>query len=342
MSTSSNQTNPISTAIVPYNPNLPHVSIKAYLESVTSEVARRSIESAKYESHHFSQIASHFTERSFGRIITTSIIPPKGLKTDPYIDIEIFATATGDENPPIIIFSHGVGEPGNYRSTLEELASKGYTVLILTHPSSAEDPNWLTREQAEAGSDELANVMANNIQYVLSQVRKGALKIPGDRNRIILMGHSLGGAASIMVSRSDQNISGCVNLDGGLKGSAKKGNAKTDKVNQPLLMIVGDHEKRLKMELSELQQNPKGKEQEIQDKKLDIQVVQEWETLRSNSPNSFIQVIPAAEHMYFTDQPFRYYPPEVEITAKKVSDAMRAHTTVSQEVLKFLGFCLSR
>ena len=234
-----------------------------------------------------------------------------------------------------------MGEPGNYRSTLEKLASQGYTVLSVTHPSSAKDPKWLTREQAVVGSDELAPVMANNIQYVVHEVRNGALNIPGDPNRIILMGHSLGGAASIMVSRSDQKISGCVNLDGGLKGSAKTGNAKTDEVTQPLLMIVGDHEKRLRMELSELEQNPKGKEKEIQDKKLDIQDVQEWETLRRNSPNSYKQVIPDAAHMYFTDQPFRYSSPE-EITAKKVSDAMRAHSIVNQEVLRFLGFCFSR
>ena len=168
--------NPIPTAVVPYNLSLPHVFGKEHLEAVTNEVARRSLESAKYEARRCSSVASNFTERNFVRMTGASIIPPKSLKTDPRIGIEIFAAATGDEKPPIIIFSHGVGEPGNYRSILKELASRGYTVLSLIHPSSAEDPNWDTRERAEAGSDVLADIMANNIQYVLKEVRNGALK----------------------------------------------------------------------------------------------------------------------------------------------------------------------
>ena len=133
-----------------------------------------------------------------------------------------------------------------------------------------------------------------------------------------------------MVSRSDLSILGCVTLDGSLKD-----NTKTDRVTQPLLMITGDYHDLIR----KFEQSTKDEDRENAKRMSGYE--EEYETLCHHSPNSYKQVIPDAEHMYFTDQPFRYYHPE-DITAKKVSDAMRAHSTVSQEVLKFLGSCLSR
>lgn len=52
-----------STVIVPYNPNLPHISIKSYLESVTDEVFRRSIESSKIETRCLSPLGQNWKER---------------------------------------------------------------------------------------------------------------------------------------------------------------------------------------------------------------------------------------------------------------------------------------
>ena len=323
MASAPNSANTIFTAIVPYNLSLPHVSVKAYLESVV----RRSLESAKYETRRCSPIASNFTERNFVRMTSTSIIPPKSLKTDPRIGIEIFAAATGDEKPPIIIFSHGLGQPGNYRTILDELAEHGYTVLSLTHPSSYEDEDFVTSEQGEAREEELAAVMAKNIQYVLNEIRKGALKIPGDPNRIIIMGHSLGGAASIMVSRSDSAaISGCVNLDGSLHGHAKTGGLK-----QPLLMMTGDYRELIREREQSL------KEDDRKDAKRMNRYKEEYETLRRNSRYSNIVMIEKAGHMDFTDQPLR----ECLAGEKSLSDAMRVHTIVSREVFKILGLCLS-
>lgn len=315
------------TAVVLYDPTLPHISMKAHLESVCNEVARRSLERAKYAAKHFSQIATNFTGRNIVCITSASLNPPKSLKTDPCIDIEIFAAATDDENPPILIFSHGFGQPGKYRPFLGELASHGYTVLSLTHPSSAEDEEWASLEQAEARTDELAAVMVKNIQYVLNRVRNGALKITGDPNRIILMGHSLGGAASIMVSRSDPAILGCVNLDGSLKGGAEK----TDALPQPLLMLIGDYQKKI----GEDEQHPDAEMRRFA--KFERQWQEEYETLHRNSPHSDKQVIQGAVHMDFTDQPFRDY----LVGEKSLSDAMRVHTIASREILKFIRFCLS-
>ncbi len=50
-----------------------------------------------------------------------------------------------------------------------------------------------------------------------------------------------------MVSRIDPKISGCVNLDGSLHGSTK-----TDGLPQPLLLLIGDYQKKI----SEDEQHP--------------------------------------------------------------------------------------
>jgi hypothetical protein len=43
-----------STALVVYDPTLPHVSLKSHLEAAGDKVIKRSFEVAKYESEHFS------------------------------------------------------------------------------------------------------------------------------------------------------------------------------------------------------------------------------------------------------------------------------------------------
>lgn len=236
MTSSSNPVPPISTALVPYDSTLPHISMGSHLERVTDEAYRRSFELAKHEASYFPQITSNFTGRNFVCLSSAHLTPPKGLKTDPSIDIEIFAATPGDRKPPVLIFSHGYTTlPAKYRPLLGELASHGYTVLSLTHPSSVEEKHGLKPMEEIAYTEQLAATMANNIQYVLDRVRGGALKDLGDPNRIILAGHSVGGAASIMVSRIDPAIAGCINLDGFLKGTNR-----TDGLAQPLLMITGD------------------------------------------------------------------------------------------------------
>lgn len=52
--TSSNPIPPISTALVPYDPTLPHVSLKAHLENVADKAIKSSFEIAKFESRHLS------------------------------------------------------------------------------------------------------------------------------------------------------------------------------------------------------------------------------------------------------------------------------------------------
>lgn len=54
MTSSSNPVPPISTALVPYDPTLPHVSLKAHLEAAADKAVSHSLEVAKFESQHLS------------------------------------------------------------------------------------------------------------------------------------------------------------------------------------------------------------------------------------------------------------------------------------------------
>jgi len=113
-----------STALVPYNPTLPHISLGSHLERVTDEAYRHSLELAKYAASHFPQVPPKiFTGRNFEHF-SVSLNTPRCLTTDSSIDIEVFAAAPGDHKPPVLIFSHGYTTPPiKYRPLLGELAS---------------------------------------------------------------------------------------------------------------------------------------------------------------------------------------------------------------------------
>lgn len=315
-----------STALIPYDPTLPHISVQTRLNLMCDRVATRSLENAKYAANHFPQVPPRvFTGRDFVHF-NTSLNTPRCLRTDATIGVEIFAATPGNSKPPVVIFSHGYTTlPARYRPLLGELASHGYTILSLTHSSSIEERQGLKLMEEIAYTDQLAATMANNIQYVLTRVRSGALKDLGDPNRIVLAGHSVGGAASIMVSRGDPAILGCINLDGFLKGANR-----TDGIVQPLLMITGDTDS-YKHSFEEDLQHP---EKDVRDYiEASLQSLEEYEILNRSSAHSEIMSVPGAGHMDFTDQPFQEY----FAGNKTVSEAMRVHALVSQKVLKFMS-----
>lgn len=321
-----------SMAIVPLQPRKSSEEfLRSSVKRTSALVAQRSLESAKYAANIFPQISSNFTGRIFFQITRAALSPPEDFKTDSCIGLEIFAAAPSKHKPPILIFSHGYGEPFKYKPLLGELASHGYTVLSLTHPSSFKDlTDGLCLAEVTELMEKVAIVMANNIRYILGEVRTGVLKNLGDSEKIILIGHSLGGASSIMVSRTDRKISGCVNLDGALTGKAK-----TDGLQQPLLMMIGDYQKMIEG----LEQHPEKEAREYA--KLNKKWSKEQDTLCEKSPEGSQKIlIPGAKHTDFQDEPFREYLAGEQ--GKTLATAMRVHTIVSSEVIKFLELCLSR
>ena len=164
------------------------------------------------------------------------------------------------EGMPIIIFSHGMGSiPGDYRILLEEIASHGYVILNLHHPSSSEYvPFGKESMKGFVFSDEgvvrLAQSQAENIQFITEQIRRGNLgdlsHQLGSKNPIIVAGHSLGGAAQ------------------------EEKALKTQGLRSPLLLISAE---------------PLAEEWVIN-------VEREWDALVANTPNSHREQISQIKH----------------------------------------------
>jgi pimeloyl-ACP methyl ester carboxylesterase len=294
-----------SKALIVRDPTLPD-AIRTPLDEMTDAVIRRSLEIAKYEASHLPLIA--FTGRNIVSISSMTLSPPEGLGTDSSIGVEIFKPATTDPNSPVIIFSHGMGvSSAHYRPLLEELASHGYVVLSLTHPSGVED---LPGDGAERAA-RVAPIMANNIQFVLKQVQEGALKGIGDAGRIVLAGHSIGGAASVIVAGNDPHVVGCVNLDGWLEGR------RADRLEQPFLLLRGDYQSALEASAKSPDENERNWVALASRKDAEL------ETFVRHSPHSKQIIIPGATHMDFTDAPY----------------AIRVNTIASRAMLDFLSTC---
>ncbi|MBF8262885.1 MAG: hypothetical protein HW387_550 [Parachlamydiales bacterium] len=305
-----------STALLERDPTLSDVQL---VEEKTNAVFKRFLEIAKNEPSLFPQIQI-FTGPNSVSISSRTFSTTEGLGTDPSIGVEIFTPVNIDKKRPVIIFSHGMGVSSDqYRLLLGQLASHGYVVLSLTHLSSVKD---LPDVDDAARATAIAPVVANNIQYVLQQVRIGELKEIGNADKIFLAGHSLGGAASVMVARTDAGVAGCVNLDGSLHGTSK-----TDGLKQPLLILRGDYSKIIK-----------DYEESSDVDKINFAVVMkrfedELQELVRNSPQSKIIEITGACHMDFSDRPFQDY-----LTGTKSWDsAMKVHTFVSRDMLTFLS-----
>lgn len=264
---------PESTALIPWSlPQSPEEFIRSEVEKHANEIARRSLEAAKYEacnltSRHLVQILPPLTGQYAVGCTHFAIERPQTeqLVGDHRIEMEIYAPTranTGNKlliNPklmpgheeingghftqwqlqelhtysqdqiepvgkwPILIFSNGMAaHHTEYRHLLEQLASHGYLVLNLNHASSSSSvfdtapPGVNPFDNVDL--NKLAAMQADNIQFVIEELRYGSLKNLGQSDQIILAGHSLGGAASILATRNDPTIKGCMDLDGLLLG----------------------------------------------------------------------------------------------------------------------------
>lgn len=149
---------------------------------------------------------------------------------------------------PLIVFSHGAfGVRMSNTSTYMELASNGYVVCSIDHPYHAAgtiDTNGnltigsskFMQEVIDANSDIYSEkeqlelyknwmgLRTDDINFVIDTILKNiensSIELYGliDENKIGLMGHSLGGAASAQIGREREDISAVVNIDGSMLG----------------------------------------------------------------------------------------------------------------------------
>ena len=142
---------------------------------------------------------------------------------------------------PLLVFSTGYGRlPADYTTLLEDLASHGYLIAAIANPYSApvvvfpegraiyrlpaaaiaED----SAEAAQVDAARLATLWAQDIHFTIDQMERlnadpvGPFAGRLDLARIGVFGHSLGGAASAEVCRTDRRCRAVVDLDGTLYG----------------------------------------------------------------------------------------------------------------------------
>lgn len=312
---------PVSTALVPYTPP----SARTELETATDLVARKSLRTAQYEIQNLDP-RSETTRKAWPRKITSVLpmqagpsrvekshflveIPPHAGKfKDDRIGVDVYTPAGGTGDRPVLLFSHGwETRASEYRPLLENIASHGFLVVSLNHPSSAEKfPAPLTKDEEPEVVRELGETQAHNIECAVNLLRGSGLI---GETPIVLGGHSMGGAASITVAREDAMIAGCINLDGAV--------SQTEAVGKPVLTLLADH---LQPIDSSNREDREWVEKEY------VPMFQNWVSFGANSHAAPLQ-IPGSKHTDFSISP-EDNTPRIRLRALEAS---------CSEVVKFLA-----
>jgi predicted dienelactone hydrolase len=147
---------------------------------------------------------------------------PAGVATNSVLDVTPHPEAGA---LPLVLLSPGLGMPAATLTGLaEELASHGYAAVVLGHahegpvgfPDRTTDCLVCERPSGEA----LAQVRAADLSFVLDAFNgedaawEHASRI--DSERVVVGGHSIGGAAAILALVDDARFAAAFNLDGTL------------------------------------------------------------------------------------------------------------------------------
>jgi dienelactone hydrolase len=234
------------------------------------------------------------------------------------LTVEFWYPEEADGKYPLIVFSHGAfGVKMSNASTFMELASNGYVVCSIDHPYHAAgtmdiDGNLtigsseFMQEVIDANSDiysekeqfelyeKWMNLRTDDINFIIDTVLKGTENNSAeyyeliDKNKIGLIGHSLGGAASTQLGRDRDDINAVINLDGTMLGEYSiNGNGEIVINNEPYdLPILNFYS-----------------EYVINELKADTEYVYPNKYISSISPKAFEVCIKGSNHMSYTDLP---------------------------------------
>lgn len=154
------------------------------------------------------------------------------------IEVVVWRPKALEEDLPLIIFSHGsFGVADSNPDLFNELASQGYMVASLSHPHHSfkaglsngdaiyVDGGFFKSVMTSQGSKDVEETMkrfrqwqgirVEDINFVLDKfLEDPAFKDMIDQKRIVLAGHSLGGAAALQVGRQrHQDIQAVISLE---------------------------------------------------------------------------------------------------------------------------------
>lgn len=223
-----------------------------------------------------------------------------------------------NETYPLIVFSHGAfGVKMSNTSTFMELASNGYVVCSIDHLYHAAgtidtDGNLtigsskFVQEVIDANSDIYSekeqfelyenwmNLRTDDINFIIDIILKNIENSSEevysliDANKIGLMGHSLGGAASAQLGRERNDISAVINIDGSMLGEYRLNKNGDIVINNepyplPLLNFYSEYV------INELIADP--------------EYVYPNKYISSISSNAFEVCIKGSNHMSYTDLP---------------------------------------
>lgn len=137
---------------------------------------------------------------------------------------------------PVAIFSPGLGDSRLiYSSIASSLAAQGYAVITVDHPYDAdvvEFPNGDLVLAANISDSDVSQVDADvvvrtkDLSFVVDQMRNKTVTKAlfkdmygtADPTKVVLFGHSVGGAAAAATMLKDRRIQGGINLDGTFLG----------------------------------------------------------------------------------------------------------------------------
>ena len=202
---------------------------------------------------------------------------------------------------PVVIFLTGnVASRAFYTGLIAGLAGHGYVVLAIDHPYEAmitqlaDGTIATTIENHSNDAPDLLNFMKGrldiriaDVTFVLNQLGNpkawpdpflGAL----DQNRMVIAGHSLGGATSAVAMASDSRVKAAANIDGTLYGELPKPTGP-----RPFLLIESN-----KQESERYLRYENGNQR-----------------LFKQFRGGYRYEIPEADHYSFTDAPFLLAPP---------------------------------
>jgi len=189
--------------------------------------------------------------KNFGDSIVTHATPAARIQTGSF---------------PLIVFSHGLTWPGLlYQSLVEDMASRGYIVVVVTHPHGAiarfadghmvDTSLWPDLADPKQRDELLARQAANwaaDLKDVISlcftwRSTSSTNPVAGhlDLKHVVLMGHSLGGTAAGQ-ALEDPRVTAAVAFE----GKARRLDGNRQNIPKPFLHMIGGYN-RLELEGSQ-------------------------------------------------------------------------------------------